>query len=194
MHQALEPSFQNYSSGTKEVTTPICDADKKILKHNTRKHALYDMAYRFCDDLFEIDPTNKERRNQAQDKKDDFAGQQAPLPGMVIGSEADTPMDTEQLLQFTSSILSIVLSHHHQKADIKRIVEGTSVDFKLVRDTMYKYSKKAEEKFFQNGCMAYFFIQFSRSPQGKSYIQNKLSRTSRAENEDKETTDIQIDN
>lgn len=113
---------------------------------------------------------------------------------MVIGSEADTPMDTEQLLQFTSSILSIVLSHHHQKADIKRIVEGTSVDFKLVRDTMYKYSKKAEEKFFQNGCMAYFFIQFSRSPQGKSYIQNKLSRTSRAENEDKETTDIQIDN
>lgn len=51
-------------------------------------------------------------------------------------------------MEFTSSILSIVLSHHHQKSDIKRIVEGTSVDFKLVRDTMYKYSKKAEEKFF----------------------------------------------
>lgn len=87
-----------------------------------------------------------------------------------------------------------MLSHHHQKADIKRIVEGTSVDFKLVRDTMYKYSKKAEEKFFHNGCMAYFFIQFSQSPQGKSYIQNKLSRTARAENEDNETIDIENDN
>lgn len=93
-----------------------------------------------------------------------------------MGSDVDTPMNYGQLMEFTSSILSIVLSHHHQKADIKRIVEGTSVDFKLVRDTMYKYSKKAEEKFFQNSCMAYFFIQFSQSPQGKSYIQNKLSR------------------
>lgn len=87
-----------------------------------------------------------------------------------MGSDVDTPMNFAQLMEFTSSILSIVLSHHHQKADIKRIVEGTSVDFKLVRDTMYKYSKKAEEKFFQNSCMAYFFIQFSQSPQGKSYI------------------------
>jgi hypothetical protein len=33
----------------------------------------------------------------------------------------------------------------------------TPVDFVLVRDTMYKYSKKAEERFFQNPCMAYLF-------------------------------------
>jgi hypothetical protein len=158
MHHAQEPAFQNYSSGTKEVTTPICDADKKILKHNTRKHALYDMAYRFCDDLFALDPANKERHRQAQDQKGDLLGQQAPVPGTVIAAEADTPMNTQQLLQFTASILSIVLSHHHQKEDIKRIVDGTAVDFKLVRDTMYKYSKKAEEKFFQNPCVAFFFI------------------------------------
>ena len=188
MHHALEPTFQNYSSGTKEVTTPICDADKKILKHNTRKHALYDMAYRFCDDLFDLDPANKDRRDQTQDNaKADLTAQQPPVPGTVIAADADTPMTTQQLLQFTASILSIVLSHHHQKEDIKRIVAGTSVDFKLVRETMYKYSKKAEEKFFQNGCMAYFFIQFSQSPQGKSYIQNKLSRTARAEAQERET-------
>lgn len=97
-------------------------------------------------------------------------------------------------MEFTSSILSIVLSHHHQKADIKRIVEGTSVDFKLVRDTMYKYSKKAEEKFFQSSCMAYFFIQFARSPQGKSYIQNKLSRcTTRAENADEDINEDEVE-
>ena len=158
MHHALEPTFQNYSSGTKEVTTPICDADKKILKHNTRKHALYDMAYRFCDDLFVLDPANKDRRAQLPDPSGSLPGQQAQVPGAVIAADADTPMNTQQLLQFTAAILSIVLSHHHQKEDIKRIVAGTSVDFKLVRETMYKYSKKAEEKFFQDGCMAYFFI------------------------------------
>lgn len=95
MHHALEPTFQNYSSGTKEVTTPICDADKKILKHNTRKHALYDMAYRFCDDLFDLDPANKVRRNQTQDKKGGHPGQQALVPGTVLAAEADTPMNIQ---------------------------------------------------------------------------------------------------
>lgn len=150
MHHALEPSFQNYGSGTKEVTTPICDADKKILKHNTRKHALYDMAYRFCDDLFFLDPNGEPRQSTQSEcqPRRDISVPVTAGPGAAMATEADTPMNTKQLLQFTSSILSIVLSHHHQKEDIKRIVDGTSVDFKLVRDTMYKYSKKAEEKFF----------------------------------------------
>ena len=33
----------------------------------------------------------------------------------------DTPMTPKQLLEFSSGILSIVLSHHFQKEDIKRI-------------------------------------------------------------------------
>ena len=33
----------------------------------------------------------------------------------------------------------------------------------MVRDTMYKYSKKAEERYFTNPCFAYFFIQFAKS-------------------------------
>lgn len=83
-------------------------------------------------------------------------------------------MNTTQILQFTSAVLSIVLSHHFQKEDIKKMVAGTSVDFQMVRDTMYKYSKKAEERFFTDACFAYFFIQFSRCEKGRSYIENKL--------------------
>ena len=119
---------------------------------------------------------------QARDKKEDLLGQQVPFPGTVITAETDTLMNIQQLLQFIDSSLSIVLCYHHQKEDIKTIMEGTNVDFKLIRDPMYKYSKKAEEKFFQNACMAYFFIQFSQSLEGKSSIQNKLSRTAKAEN------------
>jgi len=79
-------------------------------------------------------------------------------------------MNSTLILELTSCILSIVLSHHFQKKDIKSMVKGTNVDFALVRDTMYKYSKKAEERFFKNPCLAYFFIQFSTSDQGREYI------------------------
>ena len=57
------------------------------------------------------------------------------------------------------------------------MVNGTSVDFQIVRDTMYKYSKKAEEPFFTNPCTAYFFIQFACSEKGKDYIATKLAKT-----------------
>jgi len=69
-----------------------------------------------------------------------------------------------------------VLSHHFQKQDIQKLSEGCFIDFHLVRDTMYKYSKKAEERFFRNSTMAYFFIQFAQSEQGKFYLENKLSK------------------
>jgi hypothetical protein len=75
-----------------------------------------------------------------------------------FGTTAHEKMSPALLLQLTSCLLSIVLSHHFQKKDIKSMVKGTEVDFMLVRDTMYKYSKKAEEKFFRNPCLAYFFV------------------------------------
>ena len=94
-----------------------------------------------------------------------------------FGTTANESMSPTLLLKLTSCLLSIVLSHHFQKKDIKSMVKGTDVDFMLVRDTMYKYSKKAEDKFFRNPCLAYFFVQFATSSQGKTYIQNKLSKT-----------------
>lgn len=85
-------------------------------------------------------------------------------------------MSEKDLFAYTSTLLSIVLSHHYQKDEILSMVKDTSVDFQKVRDTMYKYSKKVEEKFFQEPCYAYFFIQFSSSHFGKQYISNKLSK------------------
>ena len=38
------------------------------------------------------------------------------------------------------------------------MTDGTFVDFQLVRDTMYKYSKKAEEKYLKKPCAAFLFI------------------------------------
>lgn len=98
-----------------------------------------------------------------------------------------TDMTPYQILEYTSAILSIVLSHHFQKKDIKSMIDGTSVDFILVRDSMYKYSKKAEERLFSNPCFAYFFIQFANCEEGKAYIESKLVKTGFEDNEDLES-------
>lgn len=94
-------------------------------------------------------------------------------------------MSQKDLIKYTSTILSIVLSHHYQKDEILSMVKDTSVDFQIVRDTMYKYSKKAEEKFFQEPCFAYFFVQFSTSHWGMQYIANKLYKVEVEESDKK---------
>ena len=97
----------------------------------------------FCDELFDISE-NGEQTDE-------------------LHTFANHMMCHQFVLDYTSAILSIVLSHQFQKDDIKKMVSGTSVDFLLVRDTMYKYSKKAEDKFFSNPVFALLFTFFALS-------------------------------
>jgi hypothetical protein len=47
-------------------------------------------------------------------------------------------------------------------------------DFTIVRDPMYKYSKNAEELFFQTPTFAFFFCCFSESAAGKKFACDKI--------------------
>ena len=49
-------------------------------------------------------------------------------------------------IEFVTMLMVVVHSHRHNKED--DFISETSIDFSLVRDTMYKYSKKAQERFF----------------------------------------------
>ena len=82
----------------------------------------------------------------------------------------------DQLLA-VSGLLSIVLSHHFAKEDICRLIEGTEINFTAIRDTMYKYSKKAEEKFFSQPILAFMFIYFALTPDGIDYTKRKLAKS-----------------
>lgn len=42
---------------------------------------------------------------------------------------------------------------------------------------MYKYSKKAEERFFQNPVFAFYFACFALSQEGIKYTQAKLTKS-----------------
>lgn len=70
----------------------------------------------------------------------------------------------------------VVLSHRHNKEDtIASKDERNDLDFTIVRDTMYKYSKKAQERFFKNQYLAFLFVAFSSSKDGSNFIRQKFA-------------------
>ena len=46
---------------------------------------------------------------------------------------------------------------------------------------MYKYSKKAQEKFFQSSFLAYLYVWFAESGEGQQFIHEKIYKQKGAE-------------
>lgn len=77
---------------------------------------------------------------------------------------------------FMSMLAMVVLSHRHNKEEtIARKDERRDLDFTIVRDTMYKYSKKAQDRFFRVPVLAFLFISFAASPEGLDFIAQKFA-------------------
>lgn len=76
-----------------------------------------------------------------------------------------------------NSMLMIVFSHRYTKGD-KFLLEAQAdpenkIDFSIVRDVMYKYSKKAQDRFFSFPIEAFFFATFALSDEGIQFMQSK---------------------
>ena len=83
------------------------------------------------------------------------------------------------MLEVSASFLSLVLSNHYQRDEVNRIIAGTDVDFGVVRNATFKYSRTAEFNFFKRSSMAYFFIQFAKGSHGQAYMKSKCTLTDR---------------
>ena len=70
----------------------------------------------------------------------------------------------------------MVLSNQYQKDEIQKIATNTPINFDIVRDVMYKYSKKAEERYLGTACEAFILYKFAHSEDGQNYINNKLEK------------------
>ena len=70
-------------------------------------------------------------------------------------------------------VAMVVLSHRHNKEDTiaRKEDQRKDYDFTIVRDTMYKYSKKAQERFFKIPSLAFLFISFASSRDGHQFIE-----------------------
>lgn len=70
-------------------------------------------------------------------------------------------------------MLAFVYAHRHNKDDLFIKESKKDVDFSIVRDVQYAYSKKAQDKFFGHLIESYFLAKFAMSPEGQSYINGK---------------------
>lgn len=82
------------------------------------------------------------------------------------------PLKTE----FLELLKLLVFSHRHNKNDA--FLQNPLVDFSVVREPMYKYSKTAQEKFFEYPTFAFLFVWFASSPDARIFSDSKFSDNS----------------
>ena len=94
-------------------------------------------------------------------------------------------LDNEQKMNLTQSMMAFVYAHRHNKDDVF-ILESRKdnyIDFSIVRDVMYSYSKKAQDKFFSHPIESYFLAKFANSPEGQAFICSKETSIHKEANE-----------
>ena len=107
---------------------------------------------------------------------------------LMFGPDVIKPSDGNdvgkyELSLMINSMMTIVFSHRYSKGDkFIREAEAESkncgcsespIDFSIIRDVMYKYSKKAQDKYFSYPIMAFFFAAFALSDEGIHFLQSK---------------------
>lgn len=68
-------------------------------------------------------------------------------------------MEPQQQRDFIELLKMVVLCHRINKDEpaLKNLI----FDFSLIRDPMYKYSKKAQDKFFNTPILSFLFVWFA---------------------------------
>ena len=95
----------------------------------------------------------------------------------TFGSALLQNLNKNDQMKVINSMMMIVFSHRYSKGD-RFIVEAEAdasaeIDFSIVRDTMYKYSKKAQDNFLEHPIESFLFASFSLSDEGLHFLTSK---------------------
>uniref|UniRef100_A0A7S3IN23 Uncharacterized protein n=1 Tax=Strombidium inclinatum TaxID=197538 RepID=A0A7S3IN23_9SPIT len=91
-------------------------------------------------------------------------------------------LSAEEQEEITHCVMMIVFSHRYNKGDRfiheveQAFDEGSTrnpIDFSIVRDVMYKYSRKAQDRFFSFPIQSFLFASFALSDEGLHFLQKK---------------------
>ena len=72
----------------------------------------------------------------------------------------------------------LVFSHRHNKND--EFLKDPLIDFSIVREPMYKYSRHAQDKFFDYSTFAFLFAWFEANPEAKAFSAEKFAENPNA--------------
>ena len=75
--------------------------------------------------------------------------------------------------EFIELLKLLVFSHRHNKND--EYLKDPLIDFTTVREPMYKYSRHAQDKFFDFATFAFLFAWFEANPRAKSFSAEKFA-------------------
>lgn len=73
--------------------------------------------------------------------------------------------------EFIELFKLLVFSHRHNKND--PYLQDPLVSFSVVREPMYKYSKQAQERFFDHPSFAFLFLWFGQNPDALAFADKK---------------------
>ena len=73
--------------------------------------------------------------------------------------------------EFLELFKLLVFSHRHNKNDF--YLQDPLVSFEVVREPMYKYSKQAQERFFEHPAFAFLFLWFGSNPDALAFADQK---------------------
>lgn len=80
----------------------------------------------------------------------------------MFGTSFLQSFDGERRQSIIRSMTAFVFAHRHNKDDL--FLKESGIDFTVLRDCMYRYSKKAQDHFFSQGIETFFFAHFASSP------------------------------
>lgn len=92
------------------------------------------------------------------------------FPGLIES------MGPKELDEFIELLKLLVFSHRHNKND--PFLSNPIVDFTVVRDPMYKYSKIVQDRFFNHPTFAFLFTWFTRTEEALAFAKSKFEENS----------------
>jgi hypothetical protein len=97
------------------------------------------------------------------------------IEGLGMPFQGLTP---NQRLRVIQTMMAFTFAHRYEKDDrflVESIKDG-NIDFSVIRDTMYMYSKRAKEAFLARPIETFFFLRFAQSPEFQVAIEGREAR------------------
>lgn len=138
----------------------------------------YKLAYK---PFFDKWKKNK-RRSTIMDSLVSFTKQE--FPGLL------DRLSEKASFEFIDLVKLLVLAHRHNKND--DFMQDPLVDFTIVREPMYKYSKQAQETFFSLSTFAFLFAWFAACPEGKTFATEKFTDSSDERHLERLSSEVQF--
>jgi len=93
-------------------------------------------------------------------------------------------------IEFIDLVKLLVFSHRHNKND--ECLKNPLIDFSIVREPMYKYSRHAQDRFFEYCTFAFLFAWYEANPLAREFSAEKFAENENSDYPERMTAEIAL--